>query len=70
MKSKVLQVSGKGFSELGERLRELELTRGFVRESTADNGDLRNPLVATRRTALLDEPGLMGVRLFVSCGGF
>jgi len=51
-------------AQLGERLRELALTRTFVRENTADEGDLRTPLVATRRTALLDEPGLMAVRLF------
>ncbi len=48
---------------LGERLRELELTREFVGENTEPYSDLRNPLTATRRTALLDEPRLMAIRL-------
>lgn len=51
-------------TQLGERLRELGLTRAFVRENTADEGDLRHPLVAARRTELLDDPPLLAVRLF------
>ena len=51
-------------AQLGRRLRELELTARFVRENTAGDSDLRNPLEPTRRASLLDDPPLMALRLF------
>jgi SAM-dependent methyltransferase len=52
---------------LTDRLRELGLTRGFIRRMTERGDNLRNPLIATREAAFSDENSAIALRLLF-CG--
>lgn len=54
-------------SELSDRLRELGLTREFIRQMTERGDNLRSPLIATREAVFTDKAPVIALRLLF-CG--